>query len=62
MGQFRRTFLLKQFVPARRAAAAIGGEGGVGVKISSNTSFPERNGVKYDHFSTNQTQSAECQT
>ena len=32
MGQFRRTFLLKQFVPARCVAAAIGDEGRTGSK------------------------------
>ena len=43
MGQFRRTFLLKQIVPGRLAAAAVGEEGDLRVKNSRNTSTPERN-------------------
>ena len=38
MGQFRRTFLLKQFVPARRVAAAIGDEGDLGTRNSRSIS------------------------
>ncbi len=56
MGQFRRTFLLKQFVPARCVAAAIGDEGELGARSPVGIArFPETNGVQYDDFSTNQT-------
>jgi hypothetical protein len=56
MGQFRRTFLLKQFVPRRCVAAAIGDEGELGAGNSRDPSvFREGNEVKDDYFSTNQT-------